>query len=655
MRVLITSGGTVSKVDDVRTLGNFSSGTTGSLIAEQFLRQGDEVIFVTSKSGKRPFAKDLCVDPTRPIDAELERVRRVVMRYRSVSPALREHVFETFEQYEELVKKLLLENPDVVILAAAVSDYGAEYQKGKLPSNSEELTIKLHRYPKVISMVKQLAPKTFLVGFKLLQQKNPHDVVDEAYKHGVLNHSKLTVANCITDKMPSRTAYIITPEKGVRPVSAYDLAFWLSDVVHQRANVTFCKSSVSEDDTWREELSHELSEFRATLSKLWNLSLFVPYWPDANKHFGFLAQRVHKGGFLITARGSNKQSPTKEDVVYVQSVKDNVVHVLGGKASLNANAAARIFNERHDVNLILHSHVHIGTYRNSLSDYPPGTKEDAEEVFNTLGNDGSGANLAYHGCVVVGSGYEDLVRAIGNSQAYREYPGLYDVAYHRFQTSDTFLRLVRSQVPEGSTILDLAGGTGALSDSLAKEGYRVTLADKSKSMLKHASTRLGKEAVSFVHADMTSLRLQAKFGAIVVRQAINYLSTTKDLIDGFRKMREHLSDNGVLVFNAPNFSVGQSFSSREGMDYEHDGWLVRIREMNVLEGRILTHSQHAILYSEEWRTHHSLYDLNRFAMFTRDEFEEALREAGFNDCMFLGNFLAPWSQESKSLYVVARA
>ena len=38
LEVLITSGGTISKIDDIRHIGNFSNGTTGALIAEEFLK-----------------------------------------------------------------------------------------------------------------------------------------------------------------------------------------------------------------------------------------------------------------------------------------------------------------------------------------------------------------------------------------------------------------------------------------------------------------------------------------------------------------------------------------------------------------------------------------------------------------------------------------
>ena len=49
LEVLVTSGGTISKVDDIRHVGNFSRGMTGALIAEEFLKKGHKVHYVYGK------------------------------------------------------------------------------------------------------------------------------------------------------------------------------------------------------------------------------------------------------------------------------------------------------------------------------------------------------------------------------------------------------------------------------------------------------------------------------------------------------------------------------------------------------------------------------------------------------------------------------
>ena len=68
LKVIVTSGGTISKIDDIRHIGNFSSGTTGALIAEEFLKSSAIVHYVYGKNAKRPF-RSLTPDPKKPKEA----------------------------------------------------------------------------------------------------------------------------------------------------------------------------------------------------------------------------------------------------------------------------------------------------------------------------------------------------------------------------------------------------------------------------------------------------------------------------------------------------------------------------------------------------------------------------------------------------------
>jgi phosphopantothenate-cysteine ligase len=86
----------------------------------------------------------------------------------------------------------------MVILAAAVSDYGCVPAEKKIRSK-EDLTIQLHALPKLISKIREWSPKTFLVGFKLLVSPADGDVIEEAKKSLVANNCDMVVANYLTD------------------------------------------------------------------------------------------------------------------------------------------------------------------------------------------------------------------------------------------------------------------------------------------------------------------------------------------------------------------------------------------------------------------------------------------------------------------------
>jgi hypothetical protein len=150
---------------------------------------------------------------------------------------------------------------------------------------------------------------------------------------------------------------------------------------------------------------------------------------------------------------------------------------------------------------------------------------------------------------------------------------------------------------------------------------------------------------------MNHLDLPGPFDAILVRQAINYLMNYEGLVVGLRQIHRFLSPRGVLLFNAPNHQDGRQYADRE-LVYEAGDYLVRLREMNVVEGRMLVHTQHCILYKQDGSEIRRMFDLNRFGLFTAAEFEAAAREAGFSTIEFYGKGLVQLTTESRSLYAV---
>ncbi len=91
-------------------------------------------------------------------------------------------------------------NYDAIILAAAVSDYGVEnYVDTKIRSKESEMSIQLKALPKLISKIKEWDPKTVLIGFKLLVDSNPTELVYAARQSIETNGCDMVVANDLRD------------------------------------------------------------------------------------------------------------------------------------------------------------------------------------------------------------------------------------------------------------------------------------------------------------------------------------------------------------------------------------------------------------------------------------------------------------------------
>lgn len=127
----------------------------------------------------------------------------------------KEYEYSTFDQYAERLKFVLgVEQPDVILLSAAVSDYGVEnFVDGKVRSN-DMFNIKLKQLPKLIYHIKEWAPKAKLVGFKLLVSSKPYELIEAAKRSIADNKCDMIVANDLQDiKDNKHRVHLVFPAK----------------------------------------------------------------------------------------------------------------------------------------------------------------------------------------------------------------------------------------------------------------------------------------------------------------------------------------------------------------------------------------------------------------------------------------------------------
>lgn len=177
MKVLITSGGTKVKIDMVRSITNMSKGTFGSKIADSFAatcrsrNTKCDIKFLMAKDSRYP---------SNPWTTFIEYV--------------------TFDDYKKQLFNIIdNEKPDIIVLAAAVSDYGvSNYVDGKIRSK-KSLVIKLTPLPKLISMVRKHAPNATICGFKLLVNSTKEELIMAAKESLIKNKLDLVVGNDLRD------------------------------------------------------------------------------------------------------------------------------------------------------------------------------------------------------------------------------------------------------------------------------------------------------------------------------------------------------------------------------------------------------------------------------------------------------------------------
>ena len=165
--VLITSGPTWVAIDDVRVISNRSTGEMGRALARAFQKVGARVTLLEG-----------------PI---------------------------SFEELERRLEKELRKNYQVVVHAAAVSDYQLKRPfPSKLSSHKRNLSLTLKPTKKIIQSIKKINPKVFLVGFKLeprLTKSKVKGLTKDLFKKAGCD---LVVANKVNGK--SYQGFMVSPQ-----------------------------------------------------------------------------------------------------------------------------------------------------------------------------------------------------------------------------------------------------------------------------------------------------------------------------------------------------------------------------------------------------------------------------------------------------------
>ena len=166
--VLLTSGGTKTPIDSVRAITNFSKGTFGCHLCNSFLKNGDLVRFLYARDSKCPHEFRVDLKKVSSKDAMKQLVERMDFLEKFGVLYVPEE-YSDFNGYANSLTNLVkLIQPDITVLAAAVSDYAPVKREGKISSELAKMVIEFEQTPKLIRQIRDIAPKTFLVGFKLL-------------------------------------------------------------------------------------------------------------------------------------------------------------------------------------------------------------------------------------------------------------------------------------------------------------------------------------------------------------------------------------------------------------------------------------------------------------------------------------------------------
>jgi len=188
-KVLISAGPTIEQLDPVRYISNHSSGKMGYSLAETALSLGAEVKLISGPTNQSISSENIKIVHIKTGNELLEAIRN---------------------DYN---------NSDIVIMAAAVSDYKPiEFSEKKIKKDNNELNIKFEKTTDILFELGQNKKNQILVGFALennnelsnainkLEKKNLDLIVlnslnDEGAGFGY-DTNKITVVDCLGNVTP---------------------------------------------------------------------------------------------------------------------------------------------------------------------------------------------------------------------------------------------------------------------------------------------------------------------------------------------------------------------------------------------------------------------------------------------------------------------
>ena len=163
-KILVTAGATFEEIDPVRIITNKSSGKMGTSMAEQAFLRGAHVTLLRGHNSEEP------------------------------NYNLQEEKFTTVNDLFSKIKKYL-KNMDIVIHAAAVSDFELNSKSNEKIKSDNDLHLELAPTTKILERLKSLNKKIFLVGFKAEHKVSQKELAESAYSLLKSADADLIVAN----------------------------------------------------------------------------------------------------------------------------------------------------------------------------------------------------------------------------------------------------------------------------------------------------------------------------------------------------------------------------------------------------------------------------------------------------------------------------
>ena len=226
--------------------------------------------------------------------------------------------------------------------------------------------------------------------------------------------------------------------------------------------------------------------------------------------------------------------------------------------------------------------------------------------------------------------------------AYEALAGVYDrltedVGYER--RADYLEKLFKKSRIPVHTVLDLACGTGSITELLMERGYEMIAADASPDMLAAAREKTERKpgiAPVYLCQSMPELDLYGTVDAAVCcLDSLNYLTSPKDVQRTFQRLHLFIAPGGLLVFDILSLSGLQELDGQVFLDEREDVYCVWRADFEK-HSRICTYWMDIFTQREDGAWDRNIEE-HRERAYEVEELRTWLMEAGFTHVRTYGD------------------
>jgi ubiquinone/menaquinone biosynthesis C-methylase UbiE len=205
------------------------------------------------------------------------------------------------------------------------------------------------------------------------------------------------------------------------------------------------------------------------------------------------------------------------------------------------------------------------------------------------------------------------------------------------------------------SVLDLACGTGIISEKLIDCGFDIIGIDMSSDMLTEAEIRLNsyKGRYSLINAKMQDFKLtESVDGVICCLDSINHLTDEKDVLKTFNNVFDSLNIGGIFIFDVNSVYKHQTALNNKAYVFDEEDFFLSW-DNELLDDNIVRIMLDFFVFNGESYDRYSEEFFER--AYSEASLSNMLKNAGFSEVRIYGetDFSEP-NDESERLYFVCK-